>query len=239
MKFLFNAVADLTALLFPVRCCACNRHLNRGESELCTMCLFQLPFTDHHLHRDNRVARKLWGRAEVAHAMSLLAFKKGNLTQGLVHRLKYKGRRSAGIMLGRMIGRRLEEAAQQHEGRGGFRNIDLIIPVPLHKTKQRMRGFNQSYFLAVGIAEHLCIPVSTTVLLRTRAGSSQTTRNRYDRTENLCNAFQLKKPGAVAGKHILLVDDVITTGATLEACCLALQPYRPKRVSIAALASAD
>lgn len=235
MKFI-NTITillkDLTRLLFPELCCACNACLHRGEDYICTACIYDLPYTDHHSYKDNKVARKLWGRIPFNGAVALLHFRKGNPVQNLIHRLKYKGKKGLGVKLGCMLAEKLITADH-------YQGIDLIIPVPLHKRKERQRGYNQSMCIAAGLSAELNIPIAKTCLIRKVATSSQTRKSRYKRYENMKEVFDISNPAILTGKHILLVDDVITTGATIEACAIALHKYGIGKLSIAVVAFAD
>lgn len=229
---LFKRLAeDLLSLLFPNLCCGCGAYLYVGEDQLCTNCIYHLPYTDHHLHQQNLAARQLWGRLPCNAVMSLLYFKKGSRTQNIIHSLKYKGRKELGIKLGHMIAEKLIESP-------AFNNIDLIIPVPLHWSKAKKRGYNQSQLIAEGIAAILHIPLNTNSLQRCKTTATQTGKGRYNRFENMQTAFSIIDKTAIQGKHILLIDDVITTGATLEACGLALFEANISKLSIATIAFA-
>jgi ComF family protein len=229
----FNRIAtDIIALLFPELCNACGTHLYYGEKEICTKCLYDLPYTDYHLHAENRVAKQLWGRLPCNAAMAMLYFKKGTKVQNLIHSLKYKDQVEVGIRLGNLLGERLKLSNQ-------YAGIDLVIPVPLHQKKERLRGYNQSKYIADGVAEALQISVSTSHLLRDKSTESQTKKARYTRYENMQAVFNINNPQDLKGKHILLVDDVITTGATLEACGTSLLNSGVQKLSIAAVAFAE
>lgn len=223
---------DLVGLLFPVLCNACGTHLYHGEQEICTTCLYDLPYTDYHLFAENKVAKQLWGRLPCNAAMAMLYFRKGTKVQHLIHSLKYKNQTALGHKLGTMLGERLKLSVLYHD-------IDLIIPVPLHPTKERIRGYNQSKYIADGIAAALQIPVSNTHLLRINATESQTKKSRYVRYENMDSVFSVSNGKDLEKLHILLVDDVITTGATLEACGMSLLNCGIKKLSVAALAFAE
>lgn len=225
-------LADLLSLLFPNLCCGCGAYLYRGEALLCTKCLYHLPYTDHHLHADNIAAKQLWGRLPCHAVMALLYFKKGSRTQNIIHSLKYKGRQDLGIKLGNMIAEKLLISV-------AYQNIDLIIPVPLHPGKELTRGYNQSKRIAEGIAAILGVEVNTTSLLRNKHTGTQTKKGRFSRAENMNTVFSIADPEAIYGKHILLVDDVMTTGATLEACGIALLTANIGMLSIATIAFAE
>ena len=223
---------DLIGLLFPNLCNGCGHSIYQGEAFLCSKCLFTIPYTDYHLFPQNKVAKQLWGRVPVNAAMALLYFKKGGKVQNIIHNLKYRNQTGLGIKLGEMIGDRLKTAPD-------YSGIDLVIPVPLHKKRQRNRGYNQSELIANGIAATLNVNVNTTLLLRTATTATQTKKGRYMRFENMKTVFSVKNSENLAGKHILLVDDVITTGATIEACAIELHKFGIKKLSIAAAAFAE
>jgi len=223
---------DLIGLLFPNPCNACGIPLYYSEHLICTKCLYDLPFTDYHVHAENRVAKQLWGRLPLNAAMAMLYFRKGAKVQNLIHNLKYNGKTDIGILLGNMLGERLNLSSL-------YKDIDLIIPVPLHLKKLRQRGYNQSTYIAEGISNVMSIPFSEKDLIRNIATESQTKKSRYNRYENMQEVFKVVKPDSLKNKHILLVDDVITTGATLEACANELLSCGASKVSIAALAYAE
>lgn len=220
---------DFSSLLFPILCPACNTSLCKGEKDLCIKCAYDLPYTDFHLYPENPLAKQFWGRVPLHSAMALLYFQKASKTQNLIHQLKYRNQPQVGIFLGRKIG------AQLLSSETG-KDINLLIPVPLHPRKEKSRGYNQSECIAKGISDILKVPVCSKILLRTMVTESQTKKDRYKRFENMNQAFRIKGPELLKGKHVLLVDDVITTGATIEACALALQQYPLQNLSVAAAA---
>lgn len=226
---------DFFNLLLPDLCAACGKQLYHGERQLCTTCLYDLPYTDFHVYRENAVAKLFWGRINCHAAMAMLYFRKGTKVQHLIHQLKYRSQPQLGFRLGVLLGERLLAA----ERLNGSVPIDLIIPVPLHPKKERRRGYNQSKMIADGIASVLDVPLGTTQLIRQRSTATQTKRNRYNRFENMQAVFTVKNPQELAGNHILLIDDVITTGATLEACGQVLLECGLSKLSIAALAFAE
>lgn len=225
---------DLINLLFPELCNGCGKLLYHGEKDICTKCLYDLPYTDFHLYEDNPVAKQLWGRLPVNAAMAMLYFKKGAKVQNLIHGLKYDGKTEIGIPLGKLLANKLSKSEF-------YTDVDLIVPVPLHQKKLRTRGYNQSEYIATGLAEELEVSLSTKHLLRNKATESQTKKARYTRYENMQDVFSVneKKAHELADKHILLVDDVVTTGATLEACGNTLLKHGIKKLSIAAIAFAE
>lgn len=220
---------DLLSLLFPNLCCGCGTSLYAGESQLCSSCLYHLPYTDHHLHKENRVARQFWGRIPCQAAMAMLFFRKEGNVQQIIHHLKYGNRPELGVKLGQLLGERLLLSSY-------YQHIDLLVPVPLHKKRERQRGYNQSAGIAQGIAKVMQLPMSNSHLLRKVSTDSQTKKGRSLRFENMSKAFEVRDEEALQGKHILLVDDVLTTGATLEACGLELLKCGVDTVSFATLA---
>lgn len=223
---------DLSSLLFANLCCGCDRHLNQGESGICSTCIYRLSYTDHHLYQDNKVARHFWGKVSFHAAMAMLRYKKGSRAQRIIYNLKYNGRSEAGFKLGMMMAERLLESVL-------YQDVEVIVPVPLHKSKERKRGYNQSLYIAEGLASVLNIPVNNTVLIRNVATESQTRKGRYSRYENMQHAFSVWRPEELTGKHVLIVDDVITTGATVTACAIVLQQCGICKLSIAMAACAE
>jgi ComF family protein len=225
-----NIVDDFLGLLYPRICACCLETLVRNETVFCTSCRYELPRTNYHKEQENEVSQIFWGRVLLENATAYFSFHKGGRVQALMHKLKYKGQQEIGIELGNMIGRDLKQSA--------FSNADIVVPVPLHKSKQRKRGYNQSECIAEGIAKAMDKPLDTETLYRTIDNPTQTKKHRFERWTNVDCIFSLKKPESIANKHIILVDDVITTGATLEACASALQKAGNVKVSIVAVAKA-
>eukprot|EP01133_Synstelium_polycarpum_P004783 gene4783-5570_t len=224
-----NFFSDLLALLFPRLCGACATPLYKGEQEICLICLQDLPYTDFHLYKDHPLAKQFWGRVSLNGVFALLYYKKSGSTKNLVHQLKYKDQCRLGIILGEKIGERLLLSSE-------FKNIDLVLPVPLHWKKAFQRGYNQSTFIAMGIASVLKIPLCEKAIHRKTPTRSQTRKDRYQRFSNLTEVFKAPRPELLSGKHLLLVDDVITTGATVESCALELFKCGPLSISVAAIA---
>jgi len=231
MQRLQQLANDVIGLLFPNLCNGCGLSLYPGEKAICTHCLYDLPYTDFHLNLHNQVAQQLWGRLPFEAAMAMLYFKKGTKIQNLIHNLKYNGKTEVGYKLGNLLGHKLAHSEY-------YKEIDYIIPVPLHPKKERTRGYNQSDYIADGIAEALNVPVNKTLLVRKKITETQTRKSRFNRYENMLAVFELLDPEMIHHKHILLVDDVITTGATLEACGNSLLKGGIKKLSIAGIAFA-
>jgi len=221
----------LTELLFPRLCVTCGDKLIEQEQWICLHCLHHIPRTNFHLQPENRVAQLFYGRVKIEFATSFFYFSKGSIYQSLLHNLKYKGMKELGEEIGKYFGIDLLQSAD-------FSSVDLICPVPLHPMKEKKRGYNQSWWIASGIATQMQKPLSDNNLKRVTATETQTRKTRFERWQNVEGIFELNNPEAFAGKHILLVDDVITTGSTLEACAQAILSKTDARVSIATLATA-
>jgi len=233
-KMLRPLLADLLALFFPRPCLACREPLVAGEAHLCTSCRTELPYTDYHLlpPERNPLARRFWGKLPVRHTLSYLRFQRHGRVQQLLHQLKYQGQVGVGHALGQLYGAELAAAGLGPE-------FELIVPVPLHRRKLARRGYNQAEAFATGLAAALPCPSAAHALRRTAHTASQTRKGRAERWQNVATVFEVADPAAVAGRHILLVDDVLTTGATLEACGAALLAAGARAISIATIATAD
>lgn len=222
---------DLISLFFPHLCPACDEPLTAGEPFICSHCIGDLPLTDHHQNRENSLAKKLWGRFPFEGAWAFLYFKKESIVQTLLHKLKYENRPDIGELLGERHGGLLNEILIDQKP-------DYIVPVPLHDAKKRKRGYNQSDHYAIGLSKVLQVPVEKVSLQRFKKSETQTRKNRIERIENVSNVFQITRNNPFAGKHILLTDDVATTGATLESCALALLEAGAEKISVATIAEA-
>lgn len=225
-------LADFVSLLFPKLCAACRETLVAGEDVLCTDCRFNLPYTNFHSQPDNIVARQFWGKIKVEAAYALFYFTKGGMVQNLMHELKYNGQQQVGNLVGNIAGGQLIQ-------NDIFKTVDYIIPVPLHKKRMRKRGYNQSACFAEGLAAKLNTTVEIDNLLRVRATETQTHKSRFARFQNMQEVFMVRNPETLKDKHILLVDDVITTGSTLEACGAKLLEIEGLKLSIATIAYAE
>lgn len=232
MNLLEQSISDILGLFFPELCVTCGNRLISQEKYVCFDCWQDIPATNFHIKPDNKVAQLFWGRVNISAATSFFSFKKGSKYQLLIHFLKYKGLKELGYETGKKFGYQLLESPD-------FTKADVLMPVPLHPKKEKKRGYNQSEWIARGIAEVLKKPVDTKTLQRKVFTSTQTKRNRYERWQNVEQVFGLNDPKAMEHKHILLIDDVVTTGATLEACAIHLLKQPGTKVSIATLAYAD
>lgn len=219
------------SLFYPDYCVGCSRSLIKGEEILCTHCLLELPKTNHLTEPENSMKLRLSSRIPVCNAFAYLKFRKTGVVQHLLHQLKYNGHPEVGVRLGKILGRELINV--------GFENqFDLIIPIPLHKTKKQRRGYNQSAKFAEGLSLSLNIPFDDSIVVRISKTSTQTRKTKLERWENVKDVFKVKTPTSVNSKRILLVDDVMTTGATLEACANKLYESGCQNVSVACIAEA-
>ncbi|MDX1407972.1 MAG: ComF family protein [Saprospiraceae bacterium] len=221
--------SDLFDLIYPRICPACSRSRSVRNGLFCIDCLAVLPETGYHLVQDNPFERHFWGRIPLQAGAAYLFFIPGGRTQGLLHAIKYQGQRHVAEEIGRTYGRQLAACSR-------FQNLDAIVPVPLHWRRQHRRGFNQSAAFARGLGDALDVPVVVKALQRTRQTATQTRKSRLERIDNMQAAFVLKQTGSIAGRHVLLVDDVLTTGATLEACAQVLLALSGTKVSMVTIA---
>jgi ComF family protein len=216
---------SLLHLVFPHVCTGCGTDILNEETLLCMRCMDALPETNFQWHANNPVEKTFWGRLPLEAATAQFYFNKESLMQHLMHQFKYKGNKDLGIQLGRIMGEQLKTS-------GRF-EADVIIPLPLFRAKEKRRGYNQASVLCEGMAEIMNIPVLQHVIARPQHTETQTKKGRVERWKNIDGKFLLTDANMIRGKHVLLVDDVITTGATLEACGMELLKAENTRLSIA------
>ncbi len=221
----------LTELFYPRICLACGRKLLRHEHVLCSYCQVQLPKTRFHTRKNNPVEILFWGRCEIQNAAAYYQYLKGGHVQHLIHNFKYKGFQEIGIFVGAKYGAELMETES-------FASVDYIIPVPLHSKKMRIRGFNQSEVFGRGLAQTMNATLEVDNLHRLIHSATQTRKSRWDRYKNVESIFGIKDAEKLKGKHVLLVDDVITTGSTIEACVVKLLDVEGIKISVVAMATA-
>lgn len=207
----FNIINSIIGLLYPSVCAACGSTLFDWEPLVCTRCRNLLPKTGYELNEDNPLARLFYGKVQLKAVTACFFFSKEGKVQHLIHELKYKNNPDAGIFLGQELGKTIREAPL-------FRGLDYLIPVPLHPKRERQRGYNQSRIIAQGISEITGVAIGDQFLVRTMNTATQTHKTKEERWENVRKIFEVRLPEQLRDKYVLLVDDVLTTGATLEAC---------------------
>lgn len=223
---------ELVAVFFPDLCAACQKPLFKGEETVCTSCLSALPYTDYHLYADNPVEKLFWGRTEIHTGVALFHFHKGNRVQNMLHELKYRGNKHVGLLMGRMMGSRLKE--EQRIG-----HVDYVVPIPLHAKKMKTRGYNQSSLIARGIGESTGWNVHEELVVRPVNNPTQTKKTRFERFQNVEGVFALRDFNPNGPAHVLLVDDVVTTGSTLESCIRLFDGMKDVKVSVCVMAYAE
>lgn len=219
-------------LAFPHICAGCGSDLLNEETVLCMRCVASMPETNFEIYPNNPVEKIFWGRLPLVHASAQFYFTKESLMQDLMHQFKYRGNKDLGLQLGRMMGVQLMKSDR-------FADIDALIPLPLFPIKEKRRGYNQAKLLCDGISEIMRIPVLDDVITRPEHTETQTKKGRIERWKNMEGKFILKNPSSINNRHVLLVDDVITTGATLEACGAELLKADNIQLSLATLCVAS
>ncbi len=222
-------LSSVINLFFPKVCFACDGYLHDNENDFCISCRHALPVTNFHFNKDHHVRDVFYGRSRIEHATALLYFQKKGRVQHLLHNLKYKKQERIGTILGQWLGGELNSIPEYHY-------IDVVIPVPLHASKLKKRGYNQVDKFAQEIALALNSDFINDALVKVTKSSSQVFKNRFKRWQSKQQQFALQNADTISNKHILLVDDIITTGATLEACIIELQKSKGIKISIAAIA---
>ena len=226
-----SLLQDFISLFFPNTCVGCEESLPRGTPFVCPSCQLDLPKTGNHKIEVPEFEQKFSGLIDFEHVLVYLYFQKEGVVQKLMHELKYNHKPELGELLGRWYGAELKD--------GGYETkFDIVVPVPLHKSKLRSRGYNQSEHFGIGLAQALNIECVPNGLIRNRANETQTRKNRQERWENVDALFSVYEPSLIEGKKVLLVDDVLTTGSTLLSCGEALLAAQPKSISFGLLAAA-
>ena len=229
MKLSF--IDSIIGLFYPSVCAACGTSLFKWERLVCTRCRNLLPKTGYELNEDNPLARLFYGKVRLKAVTSCFFFSKEGKVQHLIHELKYKGNGEAGVFLGQELGKAIKEAPL-------FQGLDYLIPVPLHPKRERKRGYNQSMMIAKGVSDITGVPIGDRFLCRAVNTETQTHKSKEERWRNVKDIFVVKQPELLKGKYVLLLDDVLTTGATLEACALKLSQVPQITISCATAACA-
>jgi len=230
LKSILRSLSDFFSLVYPQICVVCGVNLFKQETVLCSKCNYNLPCTNFNDLQHNEVSRLFWGRIPIQYSTSYFYYIKGSQFQNILYNLKYEGKKYIGTEMGKIFGMKLIHT--------DFCSIDVIHPVPLHIKKLKRRGYNQSEMIAKGIAEGLNKPLITDAIIRIAESDTQTVRSRYERWQNVKGIFKIVKKNKLSNKHILLVDDVVTTGSTLESCAIEMLDLDNTKVSIATLAFA-
>lgn len=223
MKIIAKSSLDI---IYPNFCVTCGADLKSNENHLCLGCLYELPYIKNNENDQDKLNQLFWGRQEVQHIFSLFNYQKGNQVQELLHLIKYHKRTQLAKYLGSQLGQTIIE-----------KELDVIIPVPLHKKKLKSRGFNQSSLISKGIAKSIKLPIQEKLIKRVVHNPTQTSVDKFDRWSNVKDIFAIPNPEKLINKHVLLVDDVLTTGATIEACVKQFLQIENCKVSVATLAA--
>lgn len=221
-----HLVSAINSVIFPELCLNCHNSLKANQKHLCLSCEINLPFEN-----SSHLETIFWGRVKIENSITLLEFKKGNVTQKILHHIKYKGKKKLAQIFGNKLGDKINSTIWKND-------IDVVIPIPLHHKKQLKRGYNQAFEIAKGIEERTGIAIANENLKRLTHTITQTSKSKFERWENVRRIFEVQNPSELEGKHILLVDDAITTGATLESALHSLNEIPNCRLSIATLAVA-
>ena len=229
LKLLDEMLKNLLKVTFPVFCNGCFKALLKNEAIICTKCIHNLPLTYHHKIKETEIDKVFYGLIPFEFAASFLYFTKKGITQNLMHNLKYKNRQEIGTYLGNLYAKELINLDV-------FKEIDFIIPVPLHQKRLHQRGYNQVTTFCNVIENNLSIPVLENVLVKTKNLKSQTNKSKEGRIENNKNVFLIENHHKIEGKHVLLVDDIFTTGATIEACAKEILKIKNTKISILTMA---
>ena len=226
-----NLLSNFISLFYPKLCITCGEPLVAAESYFCLECFLKLPKTNYHLSPDNRATDRFAGKIPVAKGASWLYYDKGGISQKLIAEIKYRDNRNLGEWMGALL-------AKDWLASGFFHGIDCLVPVPLHPSKEKKRGFNQSETIALGISQITDIRINTKNVIRKKANETQTKKTLFERWKNTKDLFEVKDIDFFNNKHVLVVDDVLTTGSTLEAVVQSILKAKDVKISILSLAIA-
>ena len=217
-------------MLFPNLCICCDGYISHQENQVCDLCMYTLPKYEENEFKDNSLARKFWGRVSLENVAAQYKLTGSSAVKSIIHQIKYRGNTDLGIAMGEVLGATLMKSTL-------FTDVNLLLPVPLHPKKERLRGYNQCDLLLTGLGAVMNIPIVKNKLIRKKHNSTQTKKNRYERYINSKEVFCITDIKALQNKHVLIVDDVITTGATIEACASVLLDVDGLKLSVATLAT--
>jgi ComF family protein len=226
LKFYLDALVDL---FYPITCYACNCNQIDNDEMICMECLQKLPYTNFESIKENATEKLFWGRIPTSFACSIFYFEKENILQNIIHQIKYKNEKKLGLYMGNLMGIKLMDLIQQH-------NIDFMIPMPIHPKKEKKRGYNQATLLCNGIRAITKLEYKENVVTKIQHTQTQTKKSRIERWQNVEQVFNVPNSNIIKGKNILIIDDVITTGASTEACGLILLENGAHSISICGLA---
>ena len=224
-------INDLMSLIYPRHCEACEANLLKHEEFICTLCLINLPKSNYHKNNTSELSYVFAGRIPLQNALCFYIFEKSGRVQQLLHAIKYQNQKELAEFIGKLYAKDLKETEV-------LKHVDVVLPIPLHTKKLKQRGYNQSEWFAKGIARELNLKLDTTLLKKVNSTSTQTNKKKFERWENVEGVFELQNAGSLTNKHVLIVDDVITTGATIEAAWQALKDVEGIKVSVLSIAFA-
>lgn len=230
-RFISELLTDFLELIYPTLCIGCNKTLEGEETLLCVHCRMQMPETNSHRLNESELIYKFAGRVKIEHVAAFYRFTKGSVVQKLIHAMKYKDQPEAAMVVGSWYGYRLRTECPWLD------EIDALIAVPIHKRRLRKRGYNQANQVAEGLSTMTALPFYTDTMVRKRFQGSQTHKNRLQRWLNVQTVFAVVRPEMIAGKHIAIVDDVLTTGATIESCAIELHRAGCRSISVLTIAA--
>lgn len=229
MNFIRSVTDSFLQLLFPNNCIGCGSDLPTPQDYFCIHCIYHWPRTYFERYKKNSVEKIWWGRANIQDAMTYSFFKKGSGVQQLLHLLKYKNEPRAAELMGNMMAAALKKSTH-------YQDVQILVPVPMHRSKQRQRGYNQAELIANAISDNWSGTICVPALSKVSSSESQTNKSRWGRWLNMSSRFQINNPQSIEGKNILLIDDVITTGATIESCATTLANASPASIRAAGFA---
>ncbi len=231
LGFLKKFFSDFFYLIYPEVCLNCGKHLSVSEECICLECLYKLPLTNFHEEKNNYLEQIFNEKCKIENATSYVFFSKKSIIQKLIHKLKYNGKKEIGLIIGKQMGLYLFNSKN-------FFCIDLIIPIPLHKKREKTRGYNQSEWIGKGISKSMNKKMNINSVVRSVNTETQTKKNKEEREKNVKGIFKIKNAKELENKHILLIDDVITTGSTMIECVNTISKLKNTKISIATIAVA-